>query len=295
VIDELLEKCRFPKSASLTCAVSGGADSCALLALAVHSANHVTAIHVDHGLRPNSVNEAEFVAQLAKRFGAAFKAVTVEVEDGPNLEARAREARYGALPADVCTGHTLDDQAETVLLFLLRGAGLTGTSGINEQFRPLLHLRRAETEALCEHLQISPFIDPSNTDKRFLRNRVRSELLPLMDELAGRQVAPLLARTAALARADLEVLGELAAELDPTDAQEIAAAPRALATLALRNWWRVETGNHYPPNLAAIDRMLEVANGPRPRADIGEGWSIARRHQRLRLLGPATSPQATEA
>src|SRR5205085_1693216 len=113
----LLDRCWFPPAGSeVTCAVSGGPDSLALLVLAVHAGCSVTAVHVDHGLRAGSDAEADVVAAAAHRFGARFRAERVAVGAGPNLEARARAARYRMLPSDVLTGHTADDQAETVLL-----------------------------------------------------------------------------------------------------------------------------------------------------------------------------------
>src|SRR4051812_10148101 len=149
----------------------------ALLALATVAGLVVTAVHVDHCLRPGSAGEAEVVAAAARRFGAAFRSETVPVGDGPNLEARARVARYGVLPAGVLTGHTADDQAETVLVNLLRGAGIDGLAGIRaDERRPLLGVRRADTLALCADLAIEPVVDPSNDDPRFVRNRVRHEL-----------------------------------------------------------------------------------------------------------------------
>src|SRR5690606_34240525 len=140
--------CSFPPAGTpVACAVSGGADSLALLVLAVDAGCRVTAVHVDHGLRSGSAAEAEVVAAAARRFGADFRAEAVSVAPGPNLEARARAARYGVLPPDVLTGHTADDQAEAVLLHLLRGAGLAGLSTMAARTdRPLLGLRRADTE-----------------------------------------------------------------------------------------------------------------------------------------------------
>src|SRR3954468_16835813 len=121
----LLGRCRFPApGTSVTCAVSGGADSLALLVLACAAGLSVTAVHVDHGLRPRSEAEAHVVQEAATRFGARFRAEAVHVGDGANLEARARAARYAVLPPDVLTGHTADDQAETVLVNVLRGAGI---------------------------------------------------------------------------------------------------------------------------------------------------------------------------
>ncbi len=127
-------------------AVSGGADSLALLVLARAAGCAVTAVHVDHGLREGTAREADVVRDAAARFGAAFRLVQLELAPGPNLEARAREARYAALPPEVLTGHTVDDRAETMLLNLLRGAGPDGLAARLEHGarRPLLALRRAE-------------------------------------------------------------------------------------------------------------------------------------------------------
>ena len=99
---------------------------------------------------------------------------------GPNLEARAREARLGTLPAGAATGHTMDDQAETVLVNVLRGAGADGMAGMEAgPHHPLLGLRRAETTSLCDALGLVPVVDPTNEDPAFVRNRIRHELLPL--------------------------------------------------------------------------------------------------------------------
>src|SRR4051794_29915462 len=149
--EDLLARCTFPPPGTpVTCAVSGGADSSALLVLAVASGCSVTAVHVDHGLRHGSDAEASLVAALAARFGAAFRSCRAAVVPGPNLEARARAARYAVLPPDALTGHTLDDQAETVLINLLRGAGTAGLAGVRPPARPpVLGLRPARTRPLC--------------------------------------------------------------------------------------------------------------------------------------------------
>ena len=286
-LSDLLARCRFPEpGTAVTCAVSGGADSLALLVLAVSAGCVTTAVHVDHGLRSGSAAEADVVAMAAARFGAGFRAVRVTVAPGPNLEARAREARYGALPHDVLTGHTADDQAETVLLNLLRGAGTAGLAGMRRDRRPLLDLRRAETVALCAELGLSPVVDPTNTSPAWRRNRVRRELLPLLDDIAERDVVPVLGRQADLLRDDEDLLDELAAVIDVTDARALAAAPRPLARRAVRRWLAVD----HPPDAATVERVLAVAGGASRACDVGFGRRVERHAMRLHLVGLAGLP-----
>jgi tRNA(Ile)-lysidine synthase len=261
--------------------VSGGADSLALLVLACAAGCRVTAVHVDHGLRPESAVEADLVAAVAERCGAAFRAERAAVEPGPNLEARARDARFGVLPADVLTGHTADDQAETVLLNLLRGAGLDGLTGMGPGRHPIIGLRRAETRALCAELGLTPAHDPSNDDVAFRRNRVRHELLPLLDDVAQRDVAAVLARQADLLREEAALLDALAEAIDPTDARALAAAPAPLARRAVRMWLR----QGHPPPASAVERVLAVARGEATATDVGGGRRVTRTGQRLRLDG----------
>ena len=174
-LDALVARCRFPDVDHVVCAVSGGADSLALLVLAAHSGRTVDAVHVDHGLRDGSADEFALVREVAERFGATARSITLDLADGPNLEARARSARRAALPSEALFGHTADDRAEWVLLALLRGAGLDGVASMDPARRPLLGLRAAETRALCRDLGIATVDDPHNADPRFRRVRVRHE------------------------------------------------------------------------------------------------------------------------
>ena len=287
LVTDLLSRCTFPTSGTnVDCAVSGGADSVALLVLARVANLNVTAWHVDHGLRENSNTEAELVAQLATQLGALFESRTVTVEQGPNTEARAREARYGVLPTRVMTGHTADDQAETILINLLRGSGTRGLAGMQPTAqRPLLHIRRSETEALCSALGIVVFNDPSNDDERFQRNRIRHEVLPLLESLAKRDLVPVLTRQADLLRDDDDLLNEFAGALDPTDALALANAPIALSRRAIRSWLT----NPLVPDSATVERVLDVARGNTLACDIGLGRQVRRSQQRLRITEPETS------
>jgi tRNA(Ile)-lysidine synthase len=252
-----------------------------LLVLARASDFDVTAVHVDHGLRSGSAAEADVVRAAAERFGARFRAERVAVATGPNLEARARAARYAALPPGVLTGHTADDQAETVLLNLLRGAGLDGLSGMRPQGHPLLGLRRAETRALCAELDLVPVEDPTNADPAHLRNRVRHELVPLLAEMAGRDPVPILVRQAGILREEAAYLDAQAGVLDPTDARAVAASPPAVARRALRGWLR--DGTDHPPDAAAVERVLAVARMEAQACQLNDGRRVSRTRGRLGL------------
>lgn len=291
VVGALLARTTLPTGPGdpLVVAVSGGADSTALLALAVATGRAVTAVHVDHGLRPEGPAEAAAVEARCAAWGAACVVHRVEVADGPDLEARARAARHAVLPPGTLLGHTAEDQAETVLLRLLRGTGPAGLAAMSADRHPLLGLRRAETETLCAHLGVAPLVDPTNRDPRFTRNRVRHEVLPLLAEVAGRDVVPLLGRLAGLAAEQAAVLERLADALDPTDAAALAAAPPPVAAAAVRRWWREGTGAEHPPDAAALARVVDVAAGRAVGCEVVDGWQVRRTAGRLRLVAAPTS------
>ncbi len=269
VVAALLERCTFADRCDV--AVSGGPDSTALLALAVASGAEVTAHHVDHALRTDSHTEADVVAGLCRAWSADFVAHRAVVDDGADLERRCRESRRAVLPVACLTGHTMDDQAETVILRLLRGTGPVGLAAMDSTTHPMLALRREHTVGLCRHLGVEPLQDPMNELERFTRNRVRSEVLPLLRDVAGRDVVPLLARTAELAGEQADLVATLASQLDVTDARVLAAAPEALASEALRGWWRTETGGLLPPDRSAVSRMLSVADGRHRSCEVAAG------------------------
>jgi tRNA(Ile)-lysidine synthase len=223
--------------------------------------------------------------------------VAVDVADGPNLEARARAARLAAVGPGALTGHTADDRAETVLLHLLRGAGPTGLRGIGrDPRRPLLDLRRHDTEALCAALGLEPVHDPSNLDPAFRRNRVRHEVLPLLAAVADRDVVPVLARQADLFAEVDELLSDLAAAVDPTSARELVAAPAAVARTCVRDWLRrAGVNDGYPVDAAAVERVLGVAAGEAVAADVVGGWRVARTERRLRLEPPGGTARGAAA
>jgi tRNA(Ile)-lysidine synthase len=183
----------------------------------------------------------------------------------------------------VCTGHTADDRAETLLLNLLRGGGVPGMAALRAGPRhPIVALRRTETAALCASLGLQPVVDPMNDDPRYARVRVRHELLPLLDDIAGRDVVPLLARQSDLAGDLVDLLDGLAREVDASDARAVAALPPALGRWVLRGWIRGATSCEHPVDAAALERALQVARGEVRATEI-DGWRLARTEGRLRL------------
>lgn len=211
-------------------ALSGGPDSLALaagLAFEAPRANlRAGAVIVDHGLQPGSAEQAERAAAQARDLGldpVAIERVEV-VDDGAGPEASARAARYGAIDRVrdtlgakwVLLGHTLDDQAETVLLGLARGSGgksLHGMAAVNGPLvRPLLGIHRVETEQACRDQGLDPWHDPQNEDARFKRVRIRNTVMPMLEAELGPGIAEALARTATTLREDSETLDALALE-----------------------------------------------------------------------------------
>jgi tRNA(Ile)-lysidine synthase len=247
----------FAPSTAVLIAVSGGPDSVCLLESLVRLRRllriSLLVGHVDHGLRPESAADAAYVRRLADRHSLAFHGLTVRESPpvGASVEAWARADRRTWLAATaratgaerIALGHTVDDQAETVLLNLLTGSGLQGLAGIapiaGPWVNPLLDVTRAEVEACCRSLGLRPRRDATNDDPRYLRNALRLEAIPALERITGRALVEPLARTADALRPDAHELARRAAEaagsvLDETpagadlDADALLALPRAL-------------------------------------------------------------------
>jgi len=229
-------------------AVSGGADSVALLYFLADLAEawrlRLHVLHVDHQLRPDSPADADFVRALGARLGVSVDVVTVTVDSRGSLEAAARESRYAALEAGaarvgahrIALGHTADDQAETVLMRLLEGAGVRGLAGIppvrGRIIRPLIELHRAALEAELRRAAIPWVEDPTNRDPKFLRNRIRHELLPLLADSYNPAIAGALTRVSTLARDTIAALDRAAAaELARLATFEVGAVTLPLGPL----------------------------------------------------------------
>jgi len=180
------------------------------------------------------------------------------------------------------TGHTADDQAETVLLRLLRGTGPTGLAAMRPgPAHPILALRRRETEELCACLGLQPVADDSNSDPTIRRNRVRAELLPLIADISDRDPVPVLARIAEVAAAEGAFLDGQIAGIDPTDCRAVRACEPVLARRAIRRWLADETG--YPPSTEALERVMRVVDGTVIACEIAGGIRVSRSSGRLHL------------
>ena len=294
LMSELQGRSLFPISGTkVDCAVSGGADSLALLLLAVNADLKVTAWHVDHGLRETSNDEGEMVFKVASDLGVKARRIKAFVEDGPNLEARARDARIKVLPPQVLTGHTADDQAETVIMNLLRGSGVQGSAGIGEPHRrPILGLRRSETKELCLLAKLDPVNDPMNFDPRFTRNRVRNEVIPLLAEVAGRDPVPLLARYANLAGEASGILGDLVKDLDITDVRSVDDNSDPVVKFAIQEWLSDKIG--LPPDSSSINRVLQIVRGEIKGTEIPGGFRVDRSQGKVRFSVNAKVSQKTD-
>ncbi|MFC4056035.1 tRNA lysidine(34) synthetase TilS [Actinomadura syzygii] len=323
----------LPPGGMVLAACSGGVDSLALAgALAFEAPRQgrpAGGITIDHGLQDGSAERADAVVRTMADLGldpSGSVAVTVDGTGGP--ENAARDARYTALDqtadrlgaAAVLLGHTLDDQAETVLLGLARGSGARSLSGMPTAFlrrtalgegrdgrreqgvlylRPLLGLDRATMRRACKAMGLDPWDDPHNIDPTYARVRVRHEALPALEKTLGPGVAQALARTARMLRDDADALDELAVQAysDLKDAQDgytvalrlegLSELPRAVRTRVLRTA-AIDAGS--PPgtlaavHVDAVDRLVTAWHGQR-HVDLPGGLRAVRRYAKL-LFGP---------
>jgi tRNA(Ile)-lysidine synthase len=269
---------RLADTQSWCVALSGGPDSLALTAAAA-KVLPTTALIVDHALQAESADVAQLARQQALDLGCvAAQVLTVEIGTDGGPEAAARSARYAALDgarsgAPVLLAHTLDDQAETVLLGLGRGSGPRSIAGMRPceppWFRPLLDIRRSETHVVCAELALPAWDDPHNHDHRFTRVRLRTEVLPLLEDVLGGGVAQALARTAAALREDTDVLDALAGE-------DLAAAtsggvlaidaieqlPAALRRRVIRGWLLAGGANNLTDtHIRGVDALVTAWRG----------------------------------
>jgi tRNA(Ile)-lysidine synthase len=297
-------------------ACSGGPDSLALAAALAFEAPRLGlragAVTVDHGLQPGSTEQSVRVAAILRKLGldpvACLRAEVTGRGDGaayPGPEAAARHARYAVIEAAaaeygaaaVLLGHTLDDQAETVLLGLARGSGARSLAGMRaasgRYLRPLLGLRRAQTIAACAAQGLDPWEDPHNADPAYARTRVRQQILPLMEELLGPGIAEALARTADGLRADADALDALARETAERlanadgglEVTALAELPAAIRTRLLRRAAiaaGAPAGSLSAGHVAQLDALVTAWRGQRG-TDLPGGLRCVRRYGRLQF------------
>lgn len=288
----LLADCDFPTPGTrVDVAVSGGPDSLGLLLLALDHGLRPSVHHVDHHVRPGSGGDANFVREVAERFAVPCVVHDVSIDATSNFEARARAQRRRVLPEGTLTGHTMDDLAETVLLNMMRGAGLEGLSPmIDDVTKPLRALRRHDLHAFVIDSGLEPRYDETNDSTAFRRNRVRHELLPAMNDVAGRDVVPLLARQARVIHQDRSWLDDLSRadvtlSLEDADCRELSgwASARLTRWLRVRLGTRTEDDETYPPSADEVARALAVVRGEVVACELSGGRRLARRDQRLTL------------
>ena len=297
---------------------SGGPDSVCLLYSLWHLRRlfkvRLAVFHFDHTLRPDSVKDAVYVRKLAERLKLPFHLRTADdrPSKGVSVEAWATVARMSAANdvrreiggSATAEGHTLDDQAETVLLNLIRGSGLEGIAGIDPGHRnralvqPLFDVERADVEAFCRALHLRPRRDPMNEDRRYLRAAIRHEVMPVLERETGRGVTRSIARTADLLRGDrdelfaaavraLEGVGEGVRGTDiRLRVTELLALPRSVASRVIRlaAYNILSTDSASPWTKEAIGSILDLANGrPGRRRDLPNGLKAVREREYVRV------------
>jgi tRNA(Ile)-lysidine synthase len=314
----------FARGDRVLVCVSGGPDSVCLLSSLWHLRRmfelSLEVFHFDHRLRSDSANDAVYVRRLAERLRLPFHLRTAEGEPrkGESFEAWATVERTNAAndvrrtidAAVMAEGHTLDDQAETVLLNLIRGAGLEGVSGIwpgNREsglVQPLLDVERDEVEAFCRALHLRPRRDPTNRDTKQLRNAIRHEVIPAIERATGREVKRPIARSADLLRDDREELYRVATETmrrvvtdrdreQRFDVATLRSLPKPVASRVVRlALFRIMTLGDGPAwTKEAVEAVLDLASGrPGRRRDLPNG--LKARRERGYVSVSRTSPES---
>lgn len=291
---------------SAVIALSGGADSAIAGWLTVEQEIPVRAVHVDHGL-PASPAMRRAAEAVAGALGLPFEVKSVTVADGASPEGQARVARYDALLGELSdeeyavTGHTADDQAETVLMNILRGSGLRGLSGIPVRrpgvFRPILHVTRSETRELATLLGLPWRDDPANQSADPVRNRVRNELIPLLEAEFNPQLRLALVSLSEAAATDttaasVQVRRKVGSALIARP--ELFAAGRGAARLVLREELRRLRGPHTGPR-SEVERLLSVAWGETRSTELSGGWEALTDGPWLLIRTAAGEPRTESA
>ena len=280
----------------VVCAVSGGADSVALL-FAFYLLKEklditLEAAHFNHHLRgAESDRDEAFVAELCDRYDIPLHRGGTQVVPGKRgLEAAARDARYAflrSLPGKIATAHTADDNAETVLMHLIRGTGLKGLGGITpihgKVIRPMLKVTRQDVEAFLEEWCLSHIEDSSNETDAFLRNRIRHHVMPLLIS-ENPKIAENLSQMALRLRLDEELLSAQANSTALPGVESLKNMPKALRNRALENFLKKNGVKEPEDSHIALAESLVFSDKPSARASFPGGITLARNYDRLEVL-----------
>ena len=279
----------------IVCAVSGGADSMALLfglyLLKEEWRLDLSAAHFNHRLRgAESDRDEAFVREFCKGYGIPLHVGSAQVVPGPKgLEAAARDARYAflrSLPGKIATAHTADDNAETVLMHLVRGTGLKGLGGImpanGNVIRPMLSVTRADVEAFLAEYHVDHITDSSNETDDFLRNRLRHQVMPLL-KVENPRLAENLSATALRLRQDEQALAALAQTDGPPDVKALRAMLPAVRARALERFLKSSGVREPEAEHIALAERLVFSENPSARVDFPGGITIGRCYDRLEV------------
>lgn len=285
----------------VNCAVSGGADSMALLwglyLLKDKLQIDLCAVHFNHNLRgAESDTEEAFVREFCQRYDIPLSVGSAQVVPGKKgLEAAARDARYAffaTLPGKLATAHTADDNAETVLMHLIRGTGLKGLGGIapvrGNTIRPMLTITRQQVLAFLEEYHIPHREDSSNATDDFLRNRLRHHIMPLLKEENPR-ISENLSATAARLRQDEEALAAFSHYETLPDIPALRSLPQALRNRVLENFLKQNGVREPESEHIALADSLVFSENPSARASFPNQITVSRNYDRLEVLSALPS------
>ncbi|MFN2463222.1 MAG: tRNA lysidine(34) synthetase TilS [Candidatus Dormibacteria bacterium] len=317
LVEAVLAACRadlvLQGGGRLVVAFSGGPDSTALLHGLWRAAPalrlELFPVHVHHGMRAAADGDAEHAVRFGAELGLAVE--VIKVQPAGRGEDAARRARHGALEraADrnacesIAVGHTLDDQAETVLLHLLRGSGVGGLGAMSvrdgRRFRPLLGIRRERVSLYCSRHGLSPVVDESNVDPAYTRNRVRAELLPLLERRFNPRVVEALSHLATAARQEHEVVTRVAESWRETWAGNIPrgaflALPEAIQVEVLRRAWADGAGLETRPGGArrVSQALAMIRSGRVGMIQLGTGVELHADAEKVAIRSPGTARDA---
>ncbi|MDA8277424.1 MAG: tRNA lysidine(34) synthetase TilS [Actinomycetota bacterium] len=273
-IEALLARCYFPKEGIFHAAVSGGSDSLAMTMIAFCAGLEVEIWNLDHKIRPTSQDESAAVRSFGEWLRVPVHSFAANVPER-NVEASARNLRQSFFPAKVATGHTMDDQAETFILNMLRGSGIDGLASMRPSpEKPILNLRKADTLRVCEIFSLNPVEDESNQSPKYRRNLVRTEVIPLLNQISKRDVVPIIARSTSLLRSDADFLTELSSGVETNLVSELLSLDVAILVRVLRQ--RIKMISGYPPSARSIERLLAFMGEKRRFSLQMEGKVVAK-------------------